>query len=163
MTMMMRRWAAVATGLATSSLLAFGSPSWAAPSAPSSAAASAELPDPPAVGEARAELAELTVAPETDVPGYSRAKFPHWIIQQGTCDTRENVLARDGEDIARDGQCRAQSPPAPTGRKLTRWQPPLADYRCTYGRAWISVKYVYGLIIDTAECSALEGMLDPCA
>ncbi|WP_137982272.1 hypothetical protein [Streptomyces violaceusniger] len=43
MTMMMRRWAtAVATGLATSSLLAFGSPSWAAPSAPSSATASAE-------------------------------------------------------------------------------------------------------------------------
>ncbi|WP_275561326.1 hypothetical protein [Streptomyces sp. 5-6(2022)] len=59
MTMMMRRWAtAVATGLVTSSLLAFGSPSWAAPSAPFSATASAEFPAPPATGEARAELAE---------------------------------------------------------------------------------------------------------
>nr|WTB12186.1 HNH endonuclease family protein [Streptomyces antimycoticus] len=106
--MMMRRWAtAVATGLASSSLLAFGSPSWAASSAPSSATASAEFPEPPAADEARAELAELTVAPETDVPGYSRAKFPHWAIQQGTCDTREIVLARDGDQVTQDGQCRA--------------------------------------------------------
>ncbi|MGR3935284.1 HNH endonuclease family protein [Streptomyces sp. BRA346] len=221
---MMRRWAtAVATVLATSSLLAFGSPSWAAPSTPSSAAASGELPEPPAADEARAELAELTVAPETDIPGYSRAKFPHWIIQQGTCDTRETVLARDGEDIAQDDQCRAVSGhwvspydgvTADTAAQLdvdhvvplkeawrsgaaqwstqdrrafandlthsqlvavsarsnrskadkdpAHWQPPLGDYRCTYGRAWISVKHVYSLTIDTAEHSALEGMLDTC-
>lgn len=48
-------------------------------------------------------------------------------------------------------------------RTPARWPPPLADYRCAYGRAWISVKHVYGLPIDTAERSALEGMLDTCA
>ncbi|MFE9492247.1 MULTISPECIES: hypothetical protein [unclassified Streptomyces] len=42
---------------------------------------------------------------EDDVPGYSRAKFPHWITQHGTCDTREVVLQRDGQD----DQCRAVS------------------------------------------------------
>ncbi|MBA9043338.1 MULTISPECIES: hypothetical protein [Streptomyces] len=31
--------------------------------------------------------------------GYSPAKFPHWTTQYGTCDTREVVLTRDGEDV----------------------------------------------------------------
>src|SRR4051794_32098108 len=51
---------------------------------------------------------------------------------------------------ARSNRSKADKDPA-------RWQPPLADYRCTYGRAWVSVKHVYGLTIDTAERSALEG------
>lgn len=41
--------------------------------------------------------------------GYSRANFPHWITQYGTCDTREVVLARGGEDVQRGDQCRAIS------------------------------------------------------
>ncbi|MER8162408.1 HNH endonuclease family protein [Streptomyces sp. NPDC094472] len=53
------------------------------------------------------QLASLTVAPGDDAPGYSRAKFPHWATQYGTCDTREVVLARDGEGVTHDGQCRA--------------------------------------------------------
>ncbi|MBU3864509.1 hypothetical protein KN815_10600 [Streptomyces sp. 4503] len=43
------------------------------------------------------------------------------------------------------------------------WQSPLASYRCIYGRAWISVKHVYGLAVDPAERSALEGMFATCA
>ncbi|MFB7918063.1 HNH endonuclease family protein [Streptomyces sp. NPDC056061] len=68
-----------------------------------------ELPEPPDATKARELLAGLVVADEADVPGYSRAKFPHWITQHGTCDTREVVLQRDGEDVVQDDQCRATS------------------------------------------------------
>ncbi|MGW3209008.1 GmrSD restriction endonuclease domain-containing protein [Streptomyces sp. NPDC001135] len=57
----------------------------------------------------RKELGELNVAAPHSMAGYSRAKFPHWIIQYGTCDTREVVLARDGQDVVQDQQCRATS------------------------------------------------------
>ncbi|MER6145439.1 HNH endonuclease family protein [Streptomyces sparsogenes] len=183
-----------------------------------------ELPEPPTAEEARAELDELTVAPEDDVPGYSRSKFPHWITRYGTCDTREVVLQRDGEGVTQDDQCRAvsgqwvspydgvavdtagqldidhvvplkeawrsgaaawttedrkafandlvhsqlvavsaRSNRSKADKDPANWQPPLASYRCTYGRAWISVKHVYGLAVDPAERSALVGMLDTCA
>lgn len=54
----------------------------AAPGTPASvtsrqAPAARELPPPPDADEARLQLAHLTVADEDDVPGYSRAKFPH--------------------------------------------------------------------------------------
>ncbi|MCO8308847.1 hypothetical protein [Streptomyces sp. RKCA744] len=57
---------------------------------------------------------------------------------------------------ARSNRSKADKDPA-------NWQPPLADYRCTYGRAWISVKRAYGLTVDLAERSALDGMLATCA
>ncbi|MFE6977206.1 HNH endonuclease family protein [Streptomyces sp. NPDC057682] len=68
-----------------------------------------ELPPPPGAAEARLQLAHLTVTEEDDVPGYTRAKFPHWVTQYGACDTREVVLERDGQDVVRDDQCRAVS------------------------------------------------------
>ncbi|MGW8881610.1 hypothetical protein [Streptomyces mirabilis] len=49
------------------------------------------------------------VADEDDVPGYSRSKFPHWVSQYGTCDTREVTLQRDGQDVVQDDGCRAVS------------------------------------------------------
>ncbi|MGW7261159.1 HNH endonuclease family protein [Streptomyces sp. NPDC054834] len=68
-----------------------------------------DLPEPPPVDIVRKELGELTVAAPHPMTGYSRSKFPHWITQYGTCDTREVVLARDGQDVAQDEQCRAVS------------------------------------------------------
>jgi hypothetical protein len=62
-------------------------------------------PTPPPAGEAGAMLADLPVRAEGTLDGYSRDKFPHWIIQSGTCDTREVVLERDGVDVAVDGAC----------------------------------------------------------
>ncbi|MFJ9590720.1 HNH endonuclease family protein [Streptomyces acidicola] len=55
----------------------------------------------------RKELDELNVAAPHPMTGYSRAKFPHWITQYGTCDTREVVLARDGQGVVQDDKCRA--------------------------------------------------------
>ncbi|MCX5115280.1 HNH endonuclease family protein [Streptomyces sp. NBC_00378] len=68
-----------------------------------------ELPEPPDAVKARELLADLVIADEDDVPGYSRAKFPHWITQSGTCETREVVLQRDGQGVVQDDQCRATS------------------------------------------------------
>ncbi|KOV58794.1 GmrSD restriction endonuclease domain-containing protein [Streptomyces sp. MMG1121] len=66
-----------------------------------------DLPEPPPAETVRKELGELNVAAPHPMTGYSRSKFPHWIIQYGTCDTREVVLKRDGKDVVQDEQCRA--------------------------------------------------------
>ncbi|TFK42303.1 hypothetical protein BDQ12DRAFT_269027 [Crucibulum laeve] len=42
------------------------------------------------------------------------------------------------------------------------WMPPLASYKCTYVRAWITVKHFYSLTIDTAEKTALSNFLVGC-
>ncbi|WP_330349920.1 HNH endonuclease family protein [Streptomyces sp. NBC_00582] len=42
------------------------------------------------------------------------------------------------------------------------WMPSLTSYRCTYVRAWVQVKYYYGLSVDSAEKSALTSYLAGC-
>ncbi|MEU6230855.1 HNH endonuclease family protein [Streptomyces sp. NPDC047042] len=66
-----------------------------------------DMPEPPPADVVVKELDELTVAAPHPMTGYSRSKFPHWVTQYGTCNTREVVLARDGQDVERDDQCRA--------------------------------------------------------
>ncbi|MER0240625.1 HNH endonuclease family protein [Streptomyces sp. HSW2009] len=66
-----------------------------------------ELPEPPPVDVVRAELDDLVVEAPHSMEGYSRERFPHWIKISGECDTRETVLARDGQDVVQDDRCRA--------------------------------------------------------
>ncbi|MEH0985447.1 GmrSD restriction endonuclease domain-containing protein [Micromonospora sp. CPCC 205556] len=42
------------------------------------------------------------------------------------------------------------------------WQPPLSSYRCTYSKMWITVKYSWGLTLQSSEKSALQSMLNTC-
>lgn len=42
------------------------------------------------------------------------------------------------------------------------WWPSRTTYRCTYARAWVQVKYYYGLSVDSAEKSALSSVLNGC-
>ncbi|OKI56400.1 HNH endonuclease family protein [Micromonospora sp. CB01531] len=42
------------------------------------------------------------------------------------------------------------------------WQPPLSSYRCTYSKMWITVKYSWGLSLQSSEKSALQNMLNTC-
>ncbi|MEU8847331.1 HNH endonuclease family protein [Streptomyces sp. NPDC048564] len=42
------------------------------------------------------------------------------------------------------------------------WMPSRTAYRCTYVRAWVQVKYYYGLSVDSAEKSALTNYLSGC-
>ncbi|MFI5618077.1 DUF1524 domain-containing protein [Streptomyces sp. NPDC051567] len=101
---------------ALSLTLALAGPVSATPSAPypGSAALAARavtlsIPEPPSVEVVEEELENLTVEAPHSMAGYSRAKFPHWALQFGKCDTREVVLARDGKDVEQDEECRAIS------------------------------------------------------
>ncbi|MCW8220921.1 MULTISPECIES: HNH endonuclease family protein [Streptomyces] len=72
-------------------------------------AAQAAMPTPIAASTARTYLSQLTVSAEGSSSGYSRDKFPHWITQSGTCNTREVVLKRDGTGVVQDASCAATS------------------------------------------------------
>ncbi|MZD05081.1 DUF1524 domain-containing protein [Streptomyces sp. SID5785] len=89
--------AVAATVLATAGLLTLGPTAQAAP------------PTPVTAATARTYLSELTVRAEGSSDGYSRDKFPHWITQSGTCNTREEVLKRDGTNVQTDSSCAATS------------------------------------------------------
>ncbi|MER5359099.1 HNH endonuclease family protein [Streptomyces sp. NPDC002785] len=69
--------------------------------------AQAAMPTPVSASTARTYLSGLTVSPEGSSTGYSRDKFPHWITQSGTCNTREVVLKRDGTNVTQDSSCAA--------------------------------------------------------
>ncbi|MCO1594770.1 HNH endonuclease family protein [Micromonospora sp. RHAY321] len=178
----------------------------------------------PSKATAQSQLNALTVAAQGSTAGYSRDLFPHWITVSGSCNTREQVLKRDGTSVVVDSSCAATSgrwyspydgatwsaasdvdidhvvPLAEAWRSganswttsrrqsfandLTRpqliavtdnvnqakgdqdpstWQPSLSSYRCTYSKMWITVKYNWGLTLQSSEKSALQSMLSTCA
>ncbi|WP_319463021.1 HNH endonuclease family protein [Micromonospora sp. RTP1Z1] len=180
-------------------------------------------PGIPSKATAQSQLNALTVAAQGSTSGYSRDLFPHWITISGTCNTREQVLKRDGTSVVVNSSCAATSgrwyspydgatwyaasdvdidhvvPLAEAWRSgasswttsrrqsfandLTRpqliavtdnvnqskgdqdpstWQPPLSSYRCTYSKMWITVKYSWGLKLQSSEKSALQSMLNTC-
>ncbi|WP_327189128.1 HNH endonuclease family protein [Streptomyces xinghaiensis] len=42
------------------------------------------------------------------------------------------------------------------------WMPPSSGYHCMYARMWVQVKHYYALSVDSAEKSALSGVLNGC-
>ena len=40
------------------------------------------------------------------------------------------------------------------------WLPSRTAYQCTYVRAWVQVKYYYGLSMDSAEWNACNNVLN---
>ncbi|HET6502519.1 MAG TPA: HNH endonuclease family protein [Amycolatopsis sp.] len=67
--------------------------------------AAATPPGIPTESTARSELASLTVQADGSLSGYSRDKFPHWIDQGNSCNTREVVLKRDGTNVQTGSDC----------------------------------------------------------
>lgn len=186
-----------------------------------SPSARAALPEPVDAATARALLTYLPVESE-DRTGYDRDLFPHWSSQGDSCDTRDIVLQRDGEDVevgsgcavdgrwysvydgdtwydasdvdidhlvplaeawdsgarywsTEDREAFANDLTEPQLIAVTdnvnqskgdkdpaEWLPPLSGYHCVYARAWVHVKYVYGLSVDSAEYSALSSILNGC-
>jgi hypothetical protein len=185
--------------------------------------AGATPPNIPSAATAQSRLSSLTVAAESHASSYDRDLFPHWITITGSCNTREQVLKRDGTGVVVNSSCAPTSgswrspydgatwtnpsdididhmvPLAEawqsgawawtTAQRQTfandlggpqlwavtdnvnqsksdqdpaTWQPPLSSFRCTYVRAWIQVKWNYDLTVDSAEKSALGGMLASC-
>ncbi|MFG3558333.1 HNH endonuclease family protein [Micromonospora sp. NPDC047557] len=63
----------------------------------------------PSKATAQSQLDALTVASQGSTSGYSRELFPHWITISGSCNTREQVLKRDGTSVVVDSSCAATS------------------------------------------------------
>ncbi|OXM45994.1 HNH endonuclease family protein [Amycolatopsis alba] len=57
------------------------------------------------VAEARKLLGTLRVAVRGVLDGYDRDKFPHWKTVSGSCNVREEVLKRAGENVEVDAEC----------------------------------------------------------
>ncbi|OJF11422.1 HNH endonuclease family protein [Couchioplanes caeruleus] len=75
-------------------------------------ASAEDVPDVPAVPSkavAQEYLNALAVDAEGGGDGYSREKFPHWEDVEGSCNTRETVLQRDGDGVVVDNACQATS------------------------------------------------------
>ncbi len=71
--------------------------------------ANATPPNIPSAATAASRLATLTVAAESHQSTYDRSLFPHWITISGSCDTREEVLQRDGTNVVTNSSCAATS------------------------------------------------------
>ncbi|MEC3977093.1 HNH endonuclease family protein [Amycolatopsis sp. H20-H5] len=67
--------------------------------------AGATPPGIPSGATAKSELTTLTVKADGSQTGYSRDKFPHWIDQGSSCNTREVVLKRDGTNVKTGTDC----------------------------------------------------------
>ncbi|MBP2322049.1 hypothetical protein JOF56_002434 [Kibdelosporangium banguiense] len=71
--------------------------------------ASATPPGIPSAATARTQLGTLRVAADGSMTGYSRDLFPHWHTVTGACNTREQVLKRDGTNVVTNSSCAATS------------------------------------------------------
>ncbi|MDG4760339.1 HNH endonuclease family protein [Micromonospora sp. WMMD710] len=209
---------------ARTAALALAALAGAALSVAISGPAAASPPGIPSKATAQSQLNALTVGSEGSTSGDSRDLFPHWIAVSGNCDTREQVLKRDGTSVVVNASCQATSgrwyspydgatwsaasdvdidhvvPLAEAWRSganswttsrrqsfandLSRpqliavtdnvnqskgdqdpssWQPAVSSYRCTYSKMWITVKYAWGLRLQSSEKSALQSMLNTCS
>ncbi|KAL4914664.1 hypothetical protein BDW62DRAFT_190061 [Aspergillus aurantiobrunneus] len=77
-------------------------------------AASASLvgaipPGIPSTSVAETQLEALTVAEAGASSDYDRDLFPHWISQGDSCNTRDRVLVRDGENVETGSGCSIDS------------------------------------------------------
>ncbi|MBK1784771.1 HNH endonuclease family protein [Prauserella cavernicola] len=109
--------------------------------APLSGVANAEPPGIPDEATARAQLAELTVAPDGSMDGYDRDQFPHWSDQGDSCNTREAVLERDGTGVETGSDCYPTSGSWPSPYDGETWSDPSdvdIDHVVPLAEAWRS-------------------------
>jgi Protein of unknown function (DUF1524) len=71
--------------------------------------AAATPPNIPSAATAQSRLNSLTVAAESHASSYNRDLFPHWITITGSCNTREQVLKRDGTGVVVNSSCASTS------------------------------------------------------
>lgn len=72
------------------------------------ASATASPPGIPSTSTVISQLDGLPVETEGSMTGYDRDEFNHWVTRDG-CDTRESVLARDGDGVEAGSDCRPTS------------------------------------------------------
>ncbi|KAI1735216.1 hypothetical protein F4680DRAFT_453124 [Xylaria scruposa] len=107
-------------------------------------AAPAPMPTPPGIPtatSARTQLAALTVSTNPDDGAYDRDLFPTWITIEGTCNTREYVLKRDGTNVVVGSDCYPTSGTWTSPYDGGRWTAPAdvdIDHMVPLKNAWIS-------------------------
>jgi hypothetical protein len=69
------------------------------------APATATPPNIPSYSTAVSRLSALAVTAESHHSSYDRDLFPHWITISGSCNTREQVLQRDGDNVVVNSSC----------------------------------------------------------
>jgi hypothetical protein len=71
----------------------------------------AASPTPPEVPLSTAQilLANLTIGARGPLTGYSRTLFPQWIEIANGCNTRQEVLKRDGQNVVTGSGCKIES------------------------------------------------------
>ncbi|MEV0088126.1 HNH endonuclease family protein [Saccharopolyspora sp. NPDC050642] len=95
-------------------------------------------------GPAGEQLAELRVAPAGSMDGYSRERFKHWTTKPEAgknCNTREAVLARDGQNVRTNNACEATAgtwTSAYNGQQLTDPSAIDIDHMVPLANAWRS-------------------------
>lgn len=103
------------------------------------APANATPPGIPDAATAKGYLNQLKVAPDGSMEGYDREKFPHWSEQSGNCNTREEVLKRDGENVKPGNDCYPTSgtwTSAYDGKKLNKASEVQIDHIVPLADAW---------------------------
>jgi Protein of unknown function (DUF1524) len=88
----------------------------------STSSANAYPPEPPDAATSAAHLQAITEANEGSDDGYDRDLFPHWITIEGSCNTREMVLQRDGTGVTTGSDC----------------YPTAGDWYSVYDQVWFS-------------------------
>jgi hypothetical protein len=109
-----------------------------AASVPPGGSAPAAGPGPAA---ASAQLDALAVAGQKAMTGYSRDRFPHWRIVEKGCDTRDEVLKRDGTGVQSSKDCKITSGTwvsAYDGKTFTDPQQLDIDHMVPLANAWRS-------------------------
>jgi hypothetical protein len=103
--------------------------------------ADATPPNIPSYSTAVSRLNALTVAAESHQSSYDRDLFPHWITITGTCNTREQVLKRDGTNVTVNGSCYPTSGSWYSPYDGARWTNPAdvdIDHMVPLAEAWAS-------------------------
>ncbi|KAF3915677.1 hypothetical protein AA313_de0204056 [Arthrobotrys entomopaga] len=98
-------------------------------------------PSIPSGEEAKAKLAKIRVEASTSGDGYNRKLFPHWKEQPDGCNTREDVLKRDGTKVQVDKKCAATAGTwvCPySGKSFTKSSDIDIDHMVPLKNAWIS-------------------------
>ncbi|KAI1206805.1 uncharacterized protein F4807DRAFT_215812 [Annulohypoxylon truncatum] len=102
------------------------------------------MPTPPGIpsaSSAKTQLAALTVAAQVDDGAYERDLFPTWDTIEGTCNTREYVLKRDGTSVVVGSDCYPTSGTWTSPYDGGKWTLPSdvdIDHMVPLKNAWIS-------------------------
>jgi hypothetical protein len=122
--------------------------------------AHATPPNIPSYSTAVSRLGSLTVAAESHQSTYDRNLFPHWITITGSCNTREQVLKRDGSGVVVDSSCYPTSGSWYSPYDGATWTNPAdvdIDHMVPLAEAWSSGAWAWSTSQRQAYANDLGG------